>query len=68
MLAQISRFVPRGAVVLRGTGSYSDAGYAGIQSVASRNPDGTRTVVVENNLWERRRRRPFYGQRGDVEW
>ncbi|KAI8628386.1 glycoside hydrolase family 30 protein [Xylariaceae sp. FL1651] len=49
-LAQYSRFIPRGAVVLAGSGSYSYDGYAGIQSVASLNPDGSRTVVVENTF------------------
>ncbi|KAK5625916.1 hypothetical protein RRF57_001632 [Xylaria bambusicola] len=49
-LAQISKFIPKGAVILAGTGSYSYEGYAGIQSVASRNPDGTRTVVIENTF------------------
>ncbi|KAI0408525.1 glycoside hydrolase family 30 protein [Xylaria palmicola] len=49
-LAQISKFIPRGAVILAGTGSFSYEGYAGVQSVASRNPDGTRTVVIENTF------------------
>ncbi|KAK7959948.1 glucan endo-1-6-glucosidase BGN16.3 [Apiospora aurea] len=51
MLAQYSKYIPRGATVLAGTGSYtySDSG-AGIQSVATANPDGTRTVVVENTF------------------
>ncbi|KAL7622656.1 hypothetical protein AAE478_008169 [Parahypoxylon ruwenzoriense] len=50
MLAQFSKFIPKGATILSGTGSYSYDGYAGIQSVASRNPDGTRTVVIENTF------------------
>ncbi|KAI1637776.1 putative beta-1,6-glucanase Neg1 [Biscogniauxia mediterranea] len=50
MLAQYSRFIPKGAVVLAGTGSYSYDGYSGIQSVASLNPDGSRTVVIENTF------------------
>ncbi|KAK7934535.1 glucan endo-1-6-glucosidase BGN16.3 [Apiospora marii] len=50
MLAQYSRYMPRGATVLAGTGSYTYDGGAGIQSVASANPDGTRTVVVENTF------------------
>ncbi len=49
-MAQISKFIPKGAVILGGSGSYSYAGYAGIQSVASLNPDGTRTVVIENTF------------------
>ncbi|KAG9255681.1 family 30 glycoside hydrolase [Emericellopsis atlantica] len=50
MLAQYSRFIPRGAVVLDGTGSYSYDDGTGVQSVATANPDGTRTVVAENRL------------------
>lgn len=50
MLAQYSKFIPKGAVILSGSGSYSYDGYKGIQSVASRNPDGTRTVVIENTF------------------
>ncbi|KAI1164458.1 glycoside hydrolase family 30 protein [Nemania serpens] len=50
ILAQYSKFIPKGAVILSGTGSYSYDGYKGIQSVASRNPDGTRTVVIENTF------------------
>ncbi|KAI0469155.1 glycoside hydrolase family 30 protein [Xylaria cf. heliscus] len=49
-LAQYSKFIPKGAVILAGTGSYSYGGYSGIQSVASKNPDGTRTVVIENTF------------------
>ncbi|KAI2617954.1 glycoside hydrolase family 30 protein [Hypomontagnella submonticulosa] len=50
MLAQFSKFIPKGATILSGTGSYSYDGYAGIQSVASKNPDGSRTVVIENTF------------------
>lgn len=50
MLAQISKFMPKGAVVLSGKGSYSYDGYSGVQSVATRNPDGTRSVVIENTF------------------
>lgn len=50
MMAQYSKFIPKGAVILSGSGSYTYDGGAGIQSVASRNPDGTRTVVVENTF------------------
>ncbi|KAI0203604.1 glycoside hydrolase family 30 protein [Astrocystis sublimbata] len=49
-LAQFSKFMPKGATVLAGTGSYSYDNYQGIQSVASRNPDGTKTVVIENTF------------------
>lgn len=50
VLAQFSKFIPKGATILSGTGSYSYEGYTGIQSVASLNPDGTRTVVIENTF------------------
>lgn len=49
-LAQFSKFMPKGAIVLSGKGSYSYDGYSGIQSVATRNPDGTRSVVIENTF------------------
>jgi O-glycosyl hydrolase len=47
MMAQFSKYIPKGATVLSGTGSAED-GDGGIQSVASLNPDGTRTVVILN--------------------
>ncbi|CAJ2504656.1 Uu.00g120500.m01.CDS01 [Anthostomella pinea] len=50
MLAQVSKFIPKGATILDGSGSHSYDGYSGIQSVASLNPDGTRTVVIENTF------------------
>jgi glucosylceramidase len=49
MMAQFSKFMPPGAVVLSGTGSYSYSN-GGVQSVASLNPDGSRTVVIENTF------------------
>ncbi|KAI5860923.1 glycoside hydrolase family 30 protein [Durotheca rogersii] len=49
-LAQFSRFVAKGAAVLAGSGSYSYDGYAGVQAVAARNPDGSRALVVENTF------------------
>lgn len=48
MMAQFSKFMPPGAIVLSGTGSYTYSGGGGVQSVASLNPDGTRSVVIEN--------------------
>jgi len=48
-MAQFSKFMPPGAIVLNGSGSY-DFSDGGIQSVASLNPDGTRTVVIENTF------------------
>ncbi|KAJ5668524.1 Endo-1-6-beta-D-glucanase neg1 [Penicillium maclennaniae] len=38
------------AIVLSGTGSYTYSNGGGIQSVASLNPDGTRSVVIENTF------------------
>lgn len=48
IMAQFSKFMPQGATVLSGTGSYSYNDGTGIQSVASKNPDGSRTVVIWN--------------------
>jgi glucosylceramidase len=50
MMAQFSKFMPVGATVLSGTGSYTYSSGGGVQSVASLNPDGTRTVVIENTF------------------
>lgn len=50
MLAQFSKFMPSGATVLDGSGSYSFSDGTGIQSVASVNPDGSRTVVMTNKF------------------
>ncbi|KAL7935768.1 endo-1,6-beta-D-glucanase BGN16.3 [Trichoderma chlorosporum] len=47
MLAQFSKFMPVGAHVLNGSGS-AQLGPGGVESVATLNPDGTRTVVIEN--------------------
>jgi glucosylceramidase len=50
MIAQFSKFIPVGAIVLSGTGSYTYSNGGGVQSVASLNPDGTRSVVIENTF------------------
>jgi glucosylceramidase len=50
MMAQFSKFIPKGAIVLDGSGSYTYSGSGGIQSVATLNPDKTRTVVIENTF------------------
>ena len=50
MMAQFSKFMPVGATVLSGTGSYTYSSGAGVESVASLNPDQTRTVVIENTF------------------
>jgi glucan endo-1,6-beta-glucosidase len=49
MLAQYSAFIPSGATLLDGSGSWTFAD-GGIESVASLNPDGTRTVVIQNTF------------------
>lgn len=50
MLGQYSKFMPKGATVLAGTGSYAYDDGTGVQSVASLNPDGTRTVVIQSTM------------------
>lgn len=50
MMAQFSKFIPPGAIVLSGTGSYTYSDGGGVESVASLNPDGTRTVVIMNTF------------------
>jgi glucosylceramidase len=50
MMAQFSKFIPKGAIVLSGSGSYTYGDGTGIQSVATVNPDGSKTVVVENKF------------------
>ncbi|OIW33048.1 putative beta-1,6-glucanase Neg1 [Coniochaeta ligniaria NRRL 30616] len=50
MMGQFSKFMPQGATVLEGTGSYTYSSGGGVESVASLNPDGTRSVVIENKF------------------
>uniref|UniRef100_L7J6R4 glucan endo-1,6-beta-glucosidase n=1 Tax=Pyricularia oryzae (strain P131) TaxID=1143193 RepID=L7J6R4_PYRO1 len=50
MIGQYSRYIPRNAVVHVVTGSYSWPDDTGVESVATVNPDGSRTVVIENKL------------------
>jgi len=50
MMGQYSKFMPRGATVLQGGGSFTYPDGTGVQSVASLNPDGSRTVVIENKI------------------
>lgn len=47
IMAQFSKYIPPGAQIYSGSGS-AELGSGGIQSVASLNPDGTRTVVISN--------------------
>ncbi|KAK0760573.1 hypothetical protein N5P37_006767 [Trichoderma harzianum] len=57
MLGQFSRYIPKGAVVVDGTGSWLFDPNTGVESVATVNPDGTRTVVIQNrynnDIWVR---------------
>ncbi|KAI1259002.1 glycoside hydrolase family 30 protein [Xylariaceae sp. FL1019] len=50
MMAQFSKFIPSGAVILSGTGSYTYSDNTGLESVASLNPDGSRTIVYLNKF------------------
>ncbi|KAI9690522.1 MAG: Endo-1,6-beta-D-glucanase neg1 [Bathelium mastoideum] len=50
MLGQFSKFIPRGASVLDGTGSYDYGNGQKVEAVATLNPDNTRTIVVENTF------------------
>ena len=46
MMGQFSRSMPKGGRALAGTGSYLYADGTGVESVATLNPDGWRTVVI----------------------
>jgi glucosylceramidase len=50
VMAQFSKYIPVGATVLSGSGSYSYSNGGGIQSVATKNPDGSRSVVIWNSF------------------
>ena len=50
MMAQFSRFMPRGGTVLAGSGSYAYGDGSGVQSAAVLNADGSRSVVIENKF------------------
>ncbi|CAK4034401.1 glucan endo-1,6-glucosidase [Lecanosticta acicola] len=50
LMAQFSRYIPRGAIILSGTGSTSSPKDLGVQFVSSLNPDNTKTVVILNTL------------------
>ncbi|KAK3180076.1 hypothetical protein K4F52_008568 [Lecanicillium sp. MT-2017a] len=49
IMGQYSKWIPKGAHVLEGTGSYLFDDDTGLLSVATLNPDGSRTVVIQNN-------------------
>lgn len=49
MMGQFSKGIPRGAVLHTVTGNQVDGSYTGIDSVASVNPDGTKSLVVMNS-------------------
>ncbi|KAL7809459.1 family 30 glycoside hydrolase [Trichoderma gracile] len=48
MMGQFSRYIPKGAVVVDGTGSFLFPDNTGMEAVGTINPDGTRTVVIQN--------------------
>lgn len=48
-MARFSKFIPKGAIVLSRSRSY-DFSNGSVQSVASLNLDGSRTVVIENTF------------------
>jgi len=50
IMSQFSKFIPPGARILETDGSAVDDNGDGIQAIASLNPDGSRTVVIENTL------------------
>ncbi|KAF2672534.1 glycoside hydrolase family 30 protein [Microthyrium microscopicum] len=50
MMGQFSKFIPKGATILAGTGSWTYDDGTGLQSVASVNPDGCKTVVITNKF------------------
>lgn len=50
LIGQYSKFIARGGHIVNSTGSHLDSSGMGIQAVASINPDGTRTVVIENRF------------------
>lgn len=49
MLSQFSKYMPKGATVQNITAGVSSDG-TGIQAIASNNPDGTKTVVLQNKF------------------
>lgn len=50
IMSQFSKFIPPGARILQTDGSAVDDNGDGIQAIASLNPDGSRTVVIENTF------------------
>jgi glucosylceramidase len=48
MMGQFSKYIPKGAVIVDGTGSFLFDDGTGLEAVGSLNPDGTRTVVIQN--------------------
>ena len=50
MMGQFSKFIPKGATILSTTGSYDYGNNQKVEATASVNPDGTRTVVIENGF------------------
>lgn len=50
LMAQFSKFMTPGATVLDGSGSYMYSDGTGLESVATLNNDGSRTVVMQNTF------------------
>ncbi|KAI9154899.1 glycoside hydrolase family 30 protein [Paramyrothecium foliicola] len=50
MIGQFSKFMVKGGKILGGTGSFLYGDQSGMLQVASLNPDGTRTVVIQNRF------------------
>lgn len=50
MMGQFSKFMPRGGKAVGGSGSHLYPDGSGMESVATLNPDGTRTVVIQNKF------------------
>jgi glucosylceramidase len=50
LMAQFSKFMPRGSTVLAGSGSAADHNAPGIRSVATLNPDRSISVVILNTF------------------
>ena len=48
MMGQFSKFMPKGGRAVAGTGSFLFPDGSGLESVATLNPDGTRTVAIQN--------------------
>ena len=50
MMGRVSKFMPKGGHIVNGNGSYLYQDDTGMESVASINPDGSRTVFIQNRF------------------